>query len=239
MRHLKSFNLYESIIVPNLIESDMEINSYNDLVAYGEENGFDVVEYDEFYNSLDDRYKKDAPPRRGGPPFFALFHPDRKKPMFVVSDRGFFDGMPFPPPGVGMVPPPGMPRIPHGMPPPPLGMRMGRGFPPRPPYKEIVNDIMGHEMIHKSQSEKKKIEYSLPSPNDKKKYFSDKDEVMAFAWSIANEISKGSNSVQDSLKKLRHNQIWRDIRLNCDTKIQNRYKKYIYMYLEDKFKNEK
>jgi hypothetical protein len=103
------------------------------------------------------------------------------------------------------------------------------------PYKEIINDIMGHEMIHKSQSERRRIEYSLPSPTDTKKYFSNKDEVMAFAWSIANEISKGCDSIKDCLRKLKTNKIWIDITKNCDVKTQNRYKKYIYLYLEDKF----
>ncbi len=216
MKYIKPYRLYEAIIIPSLIDSDLEINSYDDLIRYGEANGFDVVEYDEFYDSLQEKDKKEAPPRRGGP-FFALFHPIRKKPMFVVSDRMFFDGMP--PPPLGM-----------------FGRSRGMAPPPRPPYKEIVNDIMGHEMIHKSQSERKKIEYSLTSPNDKKKYFSDKDEVMAFSWSIANEISKGSNSLEGSLKKLKRNQIWMDVVKNCDSGIQNRYKKYIYLYLEYIFK---
>lgn len=237
MKYLKTFRLYESIIVPDMIESDMEIESYDDLVKYGEENGFDVVEYGEFYSSLSDDDKKSAPPERGGPPFFALFHPIRKKPMFVVSDRMFFDGMPMPPPHMmGRM---GMPPMPpgRGMPmmPPRMGGRAPSGPPPRPPYKEIINDIMGHEMIHKSQSERRKIEYSLPSPTDTKKYLSNKDEVMAFSWSIANEISKGCDSIKDCLRKLRTNKIWIDVKKNCDIKTQNRYKKYIYLYLEDKF----
>ncbi len=225
MKHLKTFNIFESIIVPTLIDSDMEINSYDDLIKYGEENEFDVVEYDEFYESLPEGDKGTAPPKRNGPPFFALFHPVRKKPMFVVSDRRFFEPfeMPPPPPGMGGFPMRGMGRM-RNMP------------PPRPPYKEIVNDIMGHEMIHKEQSGRRKIEYALPSPTNKNKYFSNKDEIMAFSWTIANEISRGSNSIKDSLKKLKFNKIWIDIERYCDEKIENRYKKYIYLYLEDIFK---
>lgn len=225
MKHLKTFNIFESIIVPTLIDSDMEINSYDDLIKYGEENEFDVVEYDEFYNSLSEIDKKTAPPRKNGPPFFALFHPIRKKPMFVVSDKRFFEPFEMPPPGMGGFPMRDMSRM-RNMPPPP----------PRPPYKEIINDIMGHEMIHKEQSGRRKIEYSLPSPTNKNKYFSNKDEIMAFSWTIANEISRGSNSIKDSLKKLKFNKIWIDIERYCDEKIENRYKKYIYLYLEDIFK---
>ena len=214
MKHLRSFKTYESIIVPNLINSNLEIDSYSDLVKYGKENGFDVVEYDEFYKSLPESDRKSAPPRTGGP-FFALFHPINKKAMFVVCDRRFFEG---PPPF-----PPHMLRIAH---------------PPRkPPYKEIVNDIIGHEMIHKSQSERRKVEYALPSPMERKNYFSNKDEIMAFSWSIANEISKNSESITGSLKKINRNPIWSDIKKICDNKVQNRYKKYIYLYLENIFKS--
>jgi hypothetical protein len=146
--------------------------------------------------------KRSAPPRRGTP-FFALFHPERKKPMFVACDPMVFRFM---------------------------------------PMKEIINDIIGHELIHAEQLRRKgDIEYSLPSPTDRKAYFSNKEEVMAFSWTIANELSKQTRNVKDAIDLLsrgfrgQSSQIWNDIKRNCDEKTINRYKKYIYMYLEKMF----
>ena len=64
MKYLKPYNLFEAIIIPQKVESDLLISSFEDLVEYGIQNEFDVVEYDEFYNSLSEADKKGAPPRR-------------------------------------------------------------------------------------------------------------------------------------------------------------------------------
>jgi len=108
--------------------------------------------------------------------------------------------------------------------------------------KEIINDIIGHELIHAEQLRRKgDIEYSLPSPTDRKAYFSNKEEVMAFSWTIANELSKQTRNVKDAIDLLsrgfrgQSSDIWSDIKKNCDEKTINRYKKYIYMYLEKMF----
>lgn len=156
--------------------------------------------------------KKGAPPKHI--PFFALFHPVNKRPMFVLVD-------------------PNIIRI-------------------IPNFKEVVNDIIGHERIHAEQSRRKgDIEYSLPPPNNKKAYFSNKEEIMAFSWTIANGLSKRKNDLESAMKSLdepvvihigmmpeEHKMLWIDIRRYCDEKIINRYRKYIYLYLEKIF-NEK
>ena len=85
MKYLKRYKIFEAVIHPPKLENDFQVHSFRDLVEYGNQNNFDVVEYQEFYDSLDDIDKKTAPPK--GVPFFALFHPQRKKPMFVLNNE--------------------------------------------------------------------------------------------------------------------------------------------------------
>ena len=211
MRHLKKFN--EAIISPEDLSNVGQIRSFEDLVEYGSENDFDVVRYPEFYKSLSDVDKKSAPKLdHTTPPFFALFHPQRKKPMFVLV---------------------------HDM-----ILRM-------PEFKSIVNDVIGHERVHYDQGSRRddKLQFDLPSPTNKKGYFSNKDEIMAFAWTIANDL-KNSKSIKDAFdslvkpqfynNRIQHQprlstQLWGDIIKFCDEKTINKYKKYIYLYLEKIF----
>jgi hypothetical protein len=203
MKYLKKFKLFEAVIMPPQSENNPLIRSYEDAVEYGQQEDFDVVEYDEFYNSLSDDDKKTAPPRRGAP-FFALFHPIRKKPMFVVSDLMIFRFM---------------------------------------PMKEIMDDIIGHELVHAEQTRRRGgIEFNLPNPQHTRSYFSNKEEVMAFSFTIANEIKKTARDFDSAKKTLLSNRvsgqagsIWNTIRNVCDEKTIKRYRKYIYMYLEKMF----
>jgi len=201
MKYLKTFK--EAVIHPPKLGNDFQINSFEDLVEYGNQNEFDVVDYDNFYSSLTEADKRNAPPKFGVP-FFALFHPENKKPMFVLADRN------------------AVRRIPN--------------------FKTIVDDIIGHELVHAEQSKRKgDIEYSLPSPTDRKNYFSNKEEIMAFSWTIANEISKGSD-FNTAIEKFRNStfkgqakMLWSDIRRVCDEDVVKRYRKYIYMYLDEMY----
>jgi hypothetical protein len=201
MKYLKKF---EAVIIPSKIESNKQIRSMDDMLDYGHENGFDVVGYDEFYKSLSEGNQKTAPPRYGIP-FFALYHPTRKKPMFVICDQ--------------MV----MRRIPN--------------------FKEVVDDIIGHEKVHKEQNDKRGgLTFSLPDPMKRKEYLSDKDEVMAFSWTIANGLSKTNRDIKKAMNELESNhfggmppehiRVWNDIKRSCDEKTIRRYRKYIYMYLD-------
>jgi hypothetical protein len=212
MNIIKSFKKFESVIVPQKIKNNSVVNSFESLIRYGQENEFDVVNYDEFYNSLPEADKKTSPPRHGTP-FFALFHPINKKPMFVLVD--------------------------------PNAARF------IPNFKEIVDDIIGHEKVHAEQARRKgNIEYSLPSPTDKKSYFSNKEEIMAFSWTIANGLSKRHRDIKSAINSLdegyithrgmgmrpeEYKMIWNDIKRHCDNDVIKRYRKYIYMYLEKIF----
>jgi hypothetical protein len=206
MKHLKPFNIFEAVIMPTAIEDNAQVNSFESAVEFGQRNDFDVVDYDEFYNSLGEADKKTAPPRMGIP-FFALFHPIRKKPMFVLVDENAARFI--------------------------------------PNFKEIMLDIIGHERVHAEQSLRKgKIDYNLPSPLDRKAYFSNKEEVMAFSFTIANELSKVVTSATQGMEKLQRGiggqagHLWFDIKKYCDEKTINRYRKYIYLYLEKIFNKE-
>jgi hypothetical protein len=209
MKHLKPFNIFEAVIMPSKIEDDSNVNSFESAIEFGQRNDFDVVEYDEFYNSLGEADKRTAPPRMGIP-FFALFHPIRKKPMFVVCDKNVFRFM---------------------------------------PMKEIMSDIIGHEKVHAEQTLRRgDLEFNLPDPRDRKAYFSNKEEVMAFSFTIANGLSKMNRSLEQAMNELdipfnprsamrpaEHTMLWADIKRNCDEKTIKRYRKYIYLYLEKIF----
>lgn len=201
MKYLKDFSLFESVIIPDKIKEDRVVSSFDELVEYGKVNDFDVVEYDEFLETLSEDDKKTAPPK-GAMPFFALFSPLRKRAMFVIN-----------------APKDIVRRIPN--------------------FKEIVDDIIGHEKVHGEQNVRRKgLTFNLPSPTERKKYFSNKDEVMAFAWTIANGLSKTNRTVEDAMKDLKrgyggqHLQLWGEIKRSCDEDIIKRYNKYIYMYLD-------
>lgn len=203
MKHLKKFELFEAVIMPDKIEDNSPVNSFQSAKEFGEKHGFDVVGYDEFYNSLSEENKKTAPPRHGVP-FFALFNPVTKKPMFVLVDENAARFI--------------------------------------PNFKEIMLDIIGHERVHAEQTLRKgRIDYKLPSPLDRKSYFSNKEEVMAFSFTIANELSKVVRSKEEGMEKLQRGiggqagHLWFDIKKYCDDKTINRYRKYIYMYLEEIF----
>ncbi len=212
MKFIKTFKVFEAVIVPQTNNNNSVVNSFESLIRYGQENEFDVVNYDEFYNSLPEADKKTAPPRQGVP-FFALFHPVNKRPMFVLVDPNAARSI--------------------------------------PNFKEIVDDIIGHEKVHAEQARRKgDIEYSLPSPTDKKAYFSNKEEIMAFSWTIANGLSKRHSDIKSAMNSLdeefvihrgmrmrpeEDKIIWSDIKRHCDNDVIKRYRKYIYMYLEKIF----
>ena len=209
MKHLTPFKIFEAVIIPAKIEDDTQVNSFEAAVEFGQRNDFDVVEYDEFYNSLGESDKRTAPPSRGVP-FFALFHPERKRPMFVVCDKNVFRFM---------------------------------------PMKEIISDIIGHEKVHAEQTVRRGgLEFNLPDPRDRKAYFSNKEEVMAFAFTIANGLSKMNRSLEEAMRELdvpfnprsamrpaEHTMLWADIKRNCEEKTIRRYRKYIYLYLDKIF----
>jgi len=210
MKHLKKFKTYEAIILPEQIKDDSKINSIGDLARYGEKNGFDVFSYDDFLLELSEVDKKTAP-TRGKVPFFAFYNISKNKPAFVY-DRG---------------------------------IEMAINYMPN--FKEILDDIISHERIHQEQNKRvgKEVVYNLPDPKKTDEYFSNKEEIMAFSWTIANDISKYSKNLQIALEKLKEerfpqmsSQLFKDIKKWTSEKTLRRYKKYIYLYLQEIYKEE-
>lgn len=104
-----------------------------------------------------------------------------------------------------------------------------------------IGDILKHEQIHVGQQSKRDIEKPMVEPKNRKEYFSDKDEVMAFAFSIAKEIVSSypkADTPRKAFDKLQRNgtRLYDDIRREVDGTILKRYNKYIYLYLEDLLK---
>lgn len=211
MKNIKTFESFctEAIIMPEKLER-IDFKSFEHLVNWGKENNIDIVLYPEFIESLDAESIKSAPKPDPRAPFFALFHPVNKRPMFVIMDKNVIK-MPF--------------------------------------FNDAFFDIISHEMVHAVQHSKRDIEYILPDPTNKKEYLSNKDEIMAFSWTIANEIYNKnkrksfmeikSRISSDGLSRVvgqQGGQIYSDIK-RLDKKEMDRYLKYIYLYLEELYKD--
>lgn len=201
MKHLKDFKTFEAVIMPKAMKEPMPFRTFDDVVKYGEMNGFDVVDYPTFFESLGEDDKKTAPPRTGSP-FFALYHPIRKKPMFVICDEY----------SIKMI-----------------------------PYHYLIGDIMEHELVHGEQNFRRKgLTFNLPNPMVMSEYFSNTDEIMAFSHTIAKKYFKKYKSFDDAKIiftdggiSLKGDKLWNDILNNCSKDVLKKYRKYIYLYLEE------
>lgn len=101
-----------------------------------------------------------------------------------------------------------------------------------------VYHMLKHENIHiiqKSRSGGKGNGEGM-NPMDRKSYFSNKDEIMAFSQSISDIIMKSNpKNINDAISKLKSINLWKDIQSVVDKDVLNRYKKYIYLYLQQEF----
>ena len=207
MKHIKDFKTFEAIIVPEFQNNSeiQNIKTYSDLLKYAEDNNFKAMTYKEFIEYIDPSDRESAP-KYGSAPFFAFYDTRNDIPVFVINSEN---------------------ELRHPM----FNMILN---------KEIEN-IIKHELIHKRQSSRSKIEYKLPSPTDKKKYLTDKNEIMAFSYSIAKSLydvfkRQDLKDIFDNIDKYGRypmSELWEDIKKNCDEKTIKRYKKYIYLYLEE------
>lgn len=195
MKYIKKF---EAVIMPpSLTKPTKNVTNLKSLKEYAKENGFVVMNYDEFFNSLNATDKKTAPPKHGMP-FFGMFNAESKEAVFVLCDENAIT------------------RVPD--------------------FLNRVKDIIGHELIHKGQTSRAGEEkYVLPNPMDRKSYFANKEEIMAFSWTIANELAKDAKDVETAFmtsKSRLVQQLWGDIKRYSEEEVLKRYRKYIYMYLD-------
>ena len=208
----------ESVINPN--DSNMEklsselINhfkssykiSFNEFKTIAEKYGIEVVTYDEFISDYPEEYLKNAPSlldvRRAGN-IFGMVNPVTNNVRIILSDENvIFTSYSFP----------------H------------------------IMSIIKHEFIHRNQSLKKSTKKSgeyYGDPKDYKKYFTNKDEIMAFANTIVlnylhyrnpENFQSAKEDIEKYLKYI--DPIYKYIKDNVDEKTLNKYKKYIYLYLE-------
>lgn len=104
---------------------------------------------------------------------------------------------------------------------------------------DFAYHMLKHENVHVGQKTKKKDKSSgefLGDMSDTKSYFSNKDEVMAFAQSVSDMVmSKNPKTLEQAIKLLDGIGMYQHIKRTVDIDIFNRYKKYIYLYLEKEF----
>ena len=98
---------------------------------------------------------------------------------------------------------------------------------------DYIVHMLKHEQIHIGQWNRRAVHRAGPNPMDQAAYFSDKDEVMAFSHSIADQlIAMGLRDLDGVHKLLPKVRLYQDIRAAVDAKTLKRYHKYIYLYLE-------
>ena len=107
-----------------------------------------------------------------------------------------------------------------------------------------MEDILMHELVHLGQKDRRDKTtkfFKTDVDNDPKKpkeYFSDSDEQMAFAQTVSKDLIDKirCTSAKDGISKLGMVPLWNNvIKKHVDMKILNKYKKYIYQYLQQHF----
>jgi hypothetical protein len=108
---------------------------------------------------------------------------------------------------------------------------------------DFAYHMLKHENVHVGQIGRKKDKTKgefLGDVRDTKAYFSNKDEVMAFSQSISDMImGNNPSSMEEAMKMLPRNPIYRNVVNSVDKDILKRYRKYIFLYLEKEFEKKK
>jgi hypothetical protein len=107
----------------------------------------------------------------------------------------------------------------------------------------FINHVIQHESIHTEQWRRRagKVEYTLPDPKDRKSYFGNKDEIMAFAQSVVEMMmTQGRLTSMSQLQtSLDRNPLWNSIKNSgVSQEVKNRYLKYIYEYANNYLEND-
>jgi hypothetical protein len=100
-------------------------------------------------------------------------------------------------------------------------------------------DTVEHELVHSGHRSKREWYPSEDvGPGSQKKYFSDKDEVMAMSKSISYlVVQMNPKDIQEAVMLIDQVPLYKHIKNVVDSKLIKRNHKYIYMYLEDHFEN--
>jgi hypothetical protein len=112
----------------------------------------------------------------------------------------------------------------------------------------FFKQLLKHEGVHLGQSIRRPSQTTgeyFGNVMDRKKYFENKDEVMAFANTLVNNfmIYKKPETFDDAKRIMKRylkggeDRMWLDIKNSVDNKTLKKYLKYIYLYLEQEFED--
>ena len=105
---------------------------------------------------------------------------------------------------------------------------------------DFIYHMLKHENVHVGQVTRKGDDHKdkgefMGDVRDTKAYFSNKDEIMAFAQSVSDMVmDENPENMEEAVKLITKTPLWRPIK-SVDEKTLKRYKKYIYLYLEREF----
>lgn len=100
--------------------------------------------------------------------------------------------------------------------------------------REIAK-MLKHELIHMGQLNRRPVGMSVGGwdVSDQGEYLSNKDETMAFAHSVVDDlISMGARTVEEGVRMLPTSRMWQWIKDNASEAALKRYRKYVYLYLK-------
>lgn len=113
----------------------------------------------------------------------------------------------------------------------------------------FFKQILKHESVHLGQASRRPSQTTgeyFGDVNDRKKYFENKDEIMAFANSLVSGFMmykepQNFEEAKTMMQKYLRNsgdRMWTEIKNNVDNDTLKKYLKYIYLYLEQEFNGE-
>lgn len=107
-------------------------------------------------------------------------------------------------------------------------------------FFDFINEILRHESIHKQQVQRmtggeKKLKDSPSNPKD---YFSNKNEIMAYAQSFVDQMKKQGRTNNQILNMMRNDKVvgswtYDNYKRVVDEDTLKRFQKYAYLYLQD------
>jgi hypothetical protein len=106
--------------------------------------------------------------------------------------------------------------------------------------REIAK-MLKHELIHLGQLHRRPVGMPVGGwdVSDEGEYLSNKDEIMAFAHSVVDDlISMGARTVEEGARMLPTSRMWQWIKDTASETTLKRYRKYVYFYLKLELENE-
>jgi hypothetical protein len=104
-----------------------------------------------------------------------------------------------------------------------------------------ISKMLKHELIHLGQLNRRPVGMPVAGMgvSDHGEYLSNKDEIMAFAHSVVDDlISMGARTVEEGVRMLPTSRMWQWIKDNASEAALKRYRKYVYFYLKLELENE-